>query len=463
MKVFQQIVRAASAGDKSAFSELVRRFRDMAVAVAERRLGDSGLAEDAVQEAFTTAYLKLSELRDPCAFPAWLRRILSSCCTSLEKQSHLFSPTDPHLLDSLADPDSSPFDTVVRFRTRSMVVEILAALPGVSREVCIQRYVFDRSYKEIADMLGLAEGTVKRRLNDAREKIVRQVKDQDRPAIRVGYLPVSDHLLAMISHHLHDREHFEIHLRKYLSWSSLVASLERQMLDAAFIMAPLAMSLRNGGLPILYVMNGHHEGSAITVRKDDTKRRASSWHRVGLPHVVSTHDLILAQMIGASPQSPSSKIEAKYLGPSYLLSSLVSSDIDAFLCAEPWNTKAAREGRGTIYARSKDILPGHLCCIVVVREEFADEKGEVLRDYLRLLGTANEYIRKAPAVCAKIQEQYTGVSAGIVQQVLAETNISFNELEPDSGRIESLMSLALTTGALERPCDLDHFVRSDFI
>jgi len=273
-----------------------------------------------------------------------------------------------------------------------MVADVLASLEGVSREACVQRYVFGRSYKEIADMLGVPQGTIKRRLNDARDKIVQRIKDQHRPVIRVGYLPVSDHLVAMVSHQIHDQQKFELHLKKYLSWSSLAASLQGGLLDAAFIMAPLAMALRNEGLPIFYVMDAHHEGSAITVRKNEMSRRASSWHRVGMPHIVSTHGLMLSSVIEVPPERPLSKIQAKYLGPTYLLSSLASSHIDAFLCAEPWNTKAACEGKGQIYARSRDILPGHICCILVAREEFVDKECEIFVDYLRLLQIGRAHV-----------------------------------------------------------------------
>jgi NitT/TauT family transport system substrate-binding protein len=462
MKELEQIVQAAAAGNKSAFAELVTRFQDMALALARRRLGETGSAEDAVQEALLTAYLQLPDLRDLAAFPAWFRRILASCCNRLARERHMFSPVDWDFLDQFADCQPSPLDDMVRCQTRSMVAEVLASLEGVSREACVQRYVFGRSYKEIADILGVPQGTIKRRLNEAKDKIVQKVQDQHWPVIRVGYLPVSDHLLAMVSHHIHDKQKFEIHLKKFLSWASLVSSLQSGRLDAAFIMAPLAMALRNQGLPILYVMDAHHEGSAITVRKNEMSREASSWQRVGMPHILSTHGLMLACLKGLSPGRPWANVEARYLGPSYLLSSLVSSDIDAFLCAEPWNTKATFEGTGQIYARSKDILPGHICCILVVREELVEKEGEVLAEYLRLLGTANAQIRKAPDACSGIQERYTGVSANIARQVLSGASISFDEMEPDRGRIESLMNLALTTGVLDRPCDLDRFVCSDF-
>jgi DNA-directed RNA polymerase specialized sigma24 family protein len=68
-----------------AFEELVLRFQDMAFACAYGRLGDRGLAEDAAQEAFVSAWLNLDQLRSPEAFPGWFRRILLRHCSRLAR------------------------------------------------------------------------------------------------------------------------------------------------------------------------------------------------------------------------------------------------------------------------------------------------------------------------------------------------------------------------------------------
>lgn len=141
-----------------------------------------------------------------------------------------------------------------------------------------------------------------------------------------------------------------------------------------------------------------------------------------------------------------------------MLNSLVSREIDAFFCAEPWNTKAVIEGAGRILARSKDFLPGHICCILVVREAFLEGHGDLVRKYLQLLLSANEYLSRDYRRGAKIQERYTGVSADIIEQVLNKNGVTFTDIIPDRGRFESLMNLAMQTGILDGPCDLSVFL-----
>ena len=460
---YQPVVAAAAAGDKRAFTEIVYRFRGMASAIARRWFDDNGLVEDAVQEAFLTAYANLSGLRNPQAFPAWFRKVLDSCCNRLKQKQIQMALDHGGALEDLAATTPDPYEQMVRYQTREMVAATLNALEGVAREACIQRYILGISYKEIASALQVPEGTIKRRLHDVRNKIIKVFQNNEDPAIRVGYLPISDHILAMVSHCI-NRGRLKIQLRKFLSWSSLASSLESDLLDAAFVMAPIAMALRNKGVPIVYVMDGHHDGSAITVRKDwDMGRSWMAEKRVGLPYAISTHSILFADLVGIYGQARPSAIKTRYKGPSYLLNALINREIDAFCCAEPWHTKAAIEGAGTILARSKDFHPGHICCIVAVREDFLKKHGDRVRSYLRLLLSTSEYLAADFKRSAKIQELYTGVSANIIMHVLQNHEITFNEIMPDRGRMESLMHLAVRTGILEDPCNIDTFLCNSIV
>jgi NitT/TauT family transport system substrate-binding protein len=173
--------------------------------------------------------------------------------------------------------------------------------------------------------------------------------------------------------------------------------------------------------------------------------------------------MILHHMLGGQPNEAGKTIETKYISPSYLNKSLSTHNIDAFICAEPWNTKAVLDGTGRILAQSGDIYPGHICCVLVVRESFAAQQGDILGEYLRLLLAANEQIASRPDFCAKIQANYTGVSADVVETIIRKKIITYHDLVPDKNRIESIMNLSISAGILKQPCDLNSFMRTDFL
>src|SRR3954463_9589919 len=74
------LVGPAASGEAEAFGQLVLRFQDLALAYAGAVLGERAGAEDAVQDAFVDAWRLLAQLREPEAFPGWLRRIVFKHC-----------------------------------------------------------------------------------------------------------------------------------------------------------------------------------------------------------------------------------------------------------------------------------------------------------------------------------------------------------------------------------------------
>lgn len=462
MNGYPDHIASVLGGNKQAFAHLVALFEDMARSVALAQLGDEALAEDAMQEAFLAAYIKLPQLHDHAAFPGWFRTILQRQCSLLRKrQARDLPPNGTPVAELPCDEDDATPRACTRSLNQAMVRSILAGLPGIAREACILRFVHGLRYEDIATLLGVPKGTIKRRIHDARERVMSEFRNRHHKLLRVGYLPISDHLLAMVSHARHDRADFEISLSRFLSWSSLVKALRGGRLDAAFIMAPLAMSLRNKGVPLIYVLDGHHDGSAITVRRDMPEKLLLG-ARMGLPHAASTQRMFLHGLLGDAPESPPGRPPTQYISPSYLDRYLAGKKIDGFFCAEPWHTKSEVEGRGRILARSGDFAPGHVCCGLAVREEFARENGAILHDYVAELLAAAEFTSSHPDECASIQARYTGISKDIARHILERRFITFQDLPPDRGRLEQALRMALRSAILDKPCDLGSFLHPEY-
>jgi RNA polymerase sigma factor (sigma-70 family) len=163
-----------------AFGEVVRRFQDLAYGYAYALLGDAGLAQDAAQEAFITAYRMLAQLREPAAFPGWLRRIVRTHCTRLRRaQPQGTTPIEAVMALPSAGPD--PLRTVERQEVQDAVTAAIAALPEPERVVTALFYIGGQPQSDIAGFLGVPLTTVKKRLQAARkrlqERMLEMVKD----------------------------------------------------------------------------------------------------------------------------------------------------------------------------------------------------------------------------------------------------------------------------------------------
>ncbi|MDQ3887345.1 MAG: RNA polymerase sigma factor SigM [Actinomycetota bacterium] len=172
-------------GDPQAFSELVRRHRDRMWALALRTLSDPDDAADALQEAFISAFRAADSFRGHSQVTTWLHRIVVNACLDRmrRRQVRLTSP----LPDEGRGEPAMPRDTIADQETRLAVSDALAQLPPDQRATVVLVDVQGYSVTETAQLLGVAEGTVKSRCARGRTKLATllgHLRDPD--AVRDG-------------------------------------------------------------------------------------------------------------------------------------------------------------------------------------------------------------------------------------------------------------------------------------
>ena len=177
----KNLVRDARGGDLSAYSEIVRRFQDMAVAYAYSILGDWHYAEDAAQETFVSVYRNLAQLRDPVAFSSWLRQVVHSCCCRQTRRKRLSTVDLAKRLDVEASGKTAA-ESLEEWELKQDVHAAIRSLPEKERTVTALYYMGGHSQAEISAFLGISAKTVKSRLHTARrllkEEMIEMVKDE---------------------------------------------------------------------------------------------------------------------------------------------------------------------------------------------------------------------------------------------------------------------------------------------
>lgn len=157
-----------------AFGELVLRFQDMAFASAYAVLGDAYLAEDVAQDAFVTAWLKLSQLRTPEAFPGWFKRIVLRQCNRLTRGKRLQVVPLEIGADNPA-PDPGPHFIAEKQQLLTKVLAAIKALPENERLVTTLFYVDGYTQADIGEFLEVPVSTVNKRLYSARQRLKESV------------------------------------------------------------------------------------------------------------------------------------------------------------------------------------------------------------------------------------------------------------------------------------------------
>lgn len=176
-----EIVKAAQAGDKPALETLYLECAKPVYYLALKLLKSKEAAEDITQEVFIYVFQKITDLREPGAFSAWLNRITASKCTNaLTRNKELLHTDIEEALEAdffeEADPLLVPEKSLDNAETARMIIDIIDALPTPQR-VCVYYYYYEHlTVAQIAEILNTNENTVKSRLALARDKIRKELE-----------------------------------------------------------------------------------------------------------------------------------------------------------------------------------------------------------------------------------------------------------------------------------------------
>ncbi|MGW8429863.1 RNA polymerase sigma factor [Curtobacterium citreum] len=164
------LVARAATGDDRAFAVLVRRHETMLRAVVGRILDGTAEVDDVVQETFLAAWLRMADLVEGDAIAGWL-------ATTARRRSYdrLRAPDRRRRAELRADADARTDDCPDAVAERAAMVSVaerlLGALPHEQRRCWELRHLGRRSYREIADAVGLPESTVRGQIARARAAI----------------------------------------------------------------------------------------------------------------------------------------------------------------------------------------------------------------------------------------------------------------------------------------------------
>jgi RNA polymerase sigma-70 factor, ECF subfamily len=153
------LIAAHCAGDPDAFGELFRRHRDRMWAVALRTCGDRELAADAVQDGFFAAFRRADSFRGDAAVTTWLHRIVVNACLDRLRRRRPTAPLPEYETLELADRRDEHGSTESALDVRAA----LARLPEGQRLALVLVDMHGLGVAEAAEILGVAEGTVKSR------------------------------------------------------------------------------------------------------------------------------------------------------------------------------------------------------------------------------------------------------------------------------------------------------------
>jgi RNA polymerase sigma-70 factor (ECF subfamily) len=176
----EALIQRCLQGDQLAWDAIVRQYRRKVFNVAYKFVGRHEEAEDLTQDVFLKIFKSLGTFDRRANFQTWLISVSRNLCIDhyrsiRQERQAIDHHTDPNEL-SPATHEPGPMATLEQQDRVILLRDALAALPETLRKAVLMRDIQELTYQEIADQLGLPEGTVKSRINRGRTELARQIR-----------------------------------------------------------------------------------------------------------------------------------------------------------------------------------------------------------------------------------------------------------------------------------------------
>jgi NitT/TauT family transport system substrate-binding protein len=301
--------------------------------------------------------------------------------------------------------------------------------------------------------------------------------------IKVGHLKITDHLvLGVTADKLQTGkeifQHLDLQTQYFNGWNPLAMAIRENKIDAACILAPLAMELfhiekkpENSPRLVLFT---HKSGSVIITNKRANIEKLEDFKgkTVLIPHFLSIHNMIFDKMLRAKGMSigvgKDNDVRFEVVAPSEIPEIIEYDEkgtVGGFIVAEPYGSQVVLNGFGNEFALSKDIWPKHPCCVLVVKNEIVEKSPEAVAELVDSLVKSGTFISNDPAAAAEIGAKFLGQNVAVIKHVLTEPKdrVATDELLPNIQDLDTIQNyMTQTIKALSDKVDLGKFVDTRF-
>ncbi|HET8774354.1 MAG TPA: ABC transporter substrate-binding protein [Thermoanaerobaculia bacterium] len=260
--------------------------------------------------------------------------------------------------------------------------------------------------------------------------------------------------------------------RMFQGFPEIKEALISNQMQAAFMVAPMAIALRAQGVPVKIVYLGHRYGSAVVVRKDgpvqsfaDLKGRT-----VAIPSRFSDERLILFRAMKVHGMS-AKDLRMVEMAPPDVAGALAASAIDAFSMGEPYPSQAEQAGFGRVLFHARQYWPDYISCVLVVREDVIEKRPEAVQVLVDGIARSGLWLENPEKKLPRREHAADFVGRFYFRQdprllKWALTNpierVQYQPLTPLRKDFELIVSLMRETGVLDRDIAFEEYVETRF-
>jgi NitT/TauT family transport system substrate-binding protein len=260
--------------------------------------------------------------------------------------------------------------------------------------------------------------------------------------------------------------------RMFQGFPEIKEALMSNKMQAAFMVAPMAIALRAQGVPVKIVYLGHRYGSAVVVRKDGPVRSFADLRgkTVAIPSRFSDERLIVFKALHDNGMS-ASDVRMIEMAPPDVAGALAAGAIDAFSMGEPFPSQAEMGGFGRVLFHARQYWPDYISCVLVVRQDVIDKRPEavqVLVDGIARSGLwledGGRRLQHRNQAADFVGRYYYRQNPKLLRWALTNPidRVMYEPLSPRRKDFELIVRLMRETGVLERDIAFEEYVDTRF-
>jgi len=289
--------------------------------------------------------------------------------------------------------------------------------------------------------------------------------------IVVAYIPVTCQLTCPVTDYISKySDSGEIFLpRLFQGFPEIKEALISNKVQAAFIVAPLAIALVSQGVPIKVVYLGHRYGSAVVVRKDGTIKTVPDLrgHTIAIPSRFSDERLLLFRAMKVWGLKPG-EVKMVEMAPPDVSGALAAKAIDGFSMGEPFPSQAEMAGYGKILFQAREYWPDYMSCILVVRQDLIDNRPDVVQTLVDGIARSGLWLDKGKPyredAADFVGRFYYHQKPALLRWALTKPldRVVYSPLAPRKDDFDMVRDLMIETGVLDKKLEFSEYTDTRF-
>ena len=273
-----------------------------------------------------------------------------------------------------------------------------------------------------------------------------------RQVVRMGYMPVITNLAApLLDYATEDGDGIRFKALKFASFAEMAEALRNGEIQVAFMIAPLAIVLRQQGEDVKIIYIGNRHESTLVARKDlnATSLNDLAGRTLAVPMRYSGHNISILRLM--EENGLNGKINVVEMNPPDMASALATGSLDAYYVGEPFAAQTLKSGDATLLYYVEEIWKYFICNLVIVRQAFIENDPDTVKLFVQGAARAGIWAEKNIKEAAKIASQYWNQPVELIEYALTtpKKRIIYDRFTPELEEMQYMTDLMVHFNLLE--------------